>query len=272
MFKLTCGEMENAVEVDSRTKSDIMGPVLPQFPVPRKLTHSGEVSRFCCGQCNHSSEPVWQPEDLMFDGLIGKGAHGSVHKASLYGHVVAVKIVTQKNMSAVKGMEKALCVAPESELMHGITHPNLMEVYGVRDVDGDSAMDMYGYESAIGSTFNSDIFSSPCHMEGERKWFTQKAQKQTWIIMEYCDTGSLWDAIRSGDLEMKTVSGTPHYTSIIGIAMEVALGMKHLHKQGIVHGDLKAQNIMLQRSRTSGRKFVAKIGDFGLSRRPKDNR
>lgn len=271
MFRLTCGEMTNAVQVEPRKKSDIMGPVLPQFPVPRKLSQTCEAPQDCYSLQRDSESSAWNPEGLVFDGLIGKGAHGTVHKALMGGDIVAVKIVVEKE-SEIKDLRKGSCAAPESELMHGINHPNLIQVYGVQCFDGVEAADIYGVESALGSTFNSDIFSSPCHMEGERRWFTQESQRQTWVIMEYCDAGSLWDAIRSGDLDMKSISGSPNYSSIIGIAMEVALGMSHLHKQGIVHGDLKAQNVMLKKSKTSERRLIAKIGDFGLSRRPKGSR
>jgi serine/threonine protein kinase len=30
------------------------------------------------------------------------------------------------------------------------------------------------------------------------------------------------------------------------VALQVAAGMRHLHQQGLVHGDLKPQNILLQ--------------------------
>ncbi|CAE6451679.1 unnamed protein product [Rhizoctonia solani] len=43
----------------------------------------------------------------------------------------------------------------------------------------------------------------------------------------------------------------------------IARGVEHIHKQSVVHGDLKADNTVIE---ASGDKFVAKITDFGSSR------
>lgn len=44
------------------------------------------------------------------------------------------------------------------------------------------------------------------------------------------------------------------------VALQVATGMAFLHSQGVVHMDLKSDNVML----TSD--FTAKIGDVGYSK------
>jgi serine/threonine protein kinase len=46
-------------------------------------------------------------------------------------------------------------------------------------------------------------------------------------------------------------------------ALEVAQAMMHLHSESIIHGDLKARNILLKSSGSHGRGFVAKVADFG---------
>ncbi|MEW5300051.1 MAG: hypothetical protein WDW36_003011 [Sanguina aurantia] len=97
-------------------------------------------------------------------------------------------------------------------------------------------------------------------------------QYQSWIVMEYCDRGSLQDAVDKGWLrtERSTLSGAPNLPAILTTAHEIASAMCFLHSRGVIHGDLSAWNVLLSASGPSasagGRGFVAKIADFGLAR------
>ncbi|GIM05799.1 hypothetical protein Vretimale_10187 [Volvox reticuliferus] len=97
---------------------------------------------------------------------------------------------------------------------------------------------------------------------------------EVWIIMEFCDRGSLQDALDRGALKLRKAGGEmgeTHLPMMIATACEVASALHYLHDKGIVHGDLTAWNVMLCTSEggqqdRSGRNFVAKVADFGLSR------
>lgn len=52
----------------------------------------------------------------------------------------------------------------------------------------------------------------------------------------------------------------------VRIASEIALGLEHLHRRGILHRDLKSANVMLNKARE------AKLIDFGLSKDANDAR
>ncbi|HEU4729640.1 MAG TPA: serine/threonine-protein kinase, partial [Kofleriaceae bacterium] len=53
------------------------------------------------------------------------------------------------------------------------------------------------------------------------------------------------------------------------ILAQLADALEHIHRRGIVHGDVKADNIMLSReSDGTRRRGVARLLDFGLARRP----
>ncbi|MED6144104.1 hypothetical protein PIB30_012462 [Stylosanthes scabra] len=73
------------------------------------------------------------------------------------------------------------------------------------------------------------------------------------IFMEYAPLGTLADAVRrhKGGLSLALVARYTH---------QMLLGLKYLHSQGIVHCDVKGQNILVTEQ-------GAKIADFGYSRR-----
>lgn len=76
----------------------------------------------------------------------------------------------------------------------------------------------------------------------------------TSIIMEFIDGNSLDDYIE------RTASSSAYWTTTRQIMIDVAHGMTYLHKQRIVHADLKSFNIMLRHN------YDAVICDFGLAR------
>jgi serine/threonine protein kinase len=58
------------------------------------------------------------------------------------------------------------------------------------------------------------------------------------LVMEWVGGGDLYDWLQE---HTGTALGVR-----VRIAQQVAAGMRHLHEQGLVHGDLKPQNILLQ--------------------------
>lgn len=74
-----------------------------------------------------------------------------------------------------------------------------------------------------------------------------------WLILELVTGGSLQDYI------LKTTSYTEDSAAIM--VMQLLQGVQYLHSLGIVHRDLKVENILLQGSNNP----EIKIADFGLS-------
>jgi serine/threonine protein kinase len=63
------------------------------------------------------------------------------------------------------------------------------------------------------------------------------SEAQTWLIVEYCDEGTLADASKRGQLALP--DGTPHVAKILVRLHEIASGMNYLHSRSVLHGDLK---------------------------------
>jgi non-specific serine/threonine protein kinase len=78
-----------------------------------------------------------------------------------------------------------------------------------------------------------------------------EAQDRTYIVMPLIRGGSLKERIAAGPLDLEEA---------LGIAGQVAEGLKEAHEKSIVHRDIKPANIMLTE------KGQAKIMDFGLAK------
>ncbi|KAF8198805.1 kinase-like domain-containing protein, partial [Mycena galopus ATCC 62051] len=75
------------------------------------------------------------------------------------------------------------------------------------------------------------------------------------LISPWMDNGNVLDFLRTEPPNTDRLS----LASLIIPILDVALGLQHLHEQNVVHGDLKAINILVTPSRR------ACIADFGLS-------
>ncbi|KAF2462866.1 uncharacterized protein BDR25DRAFT_320419 [Lindgomyces ingoldianus] len=77
------------------------------------------------------------------------------------------------------------------------------------------------------------------------------------LIMEAADGGSLKDFLELADSSIKS----PAFA--LSIALDIASGLEALHSCGVIHGDLKPDNILV--FQVSKDTFRAKISDFGFA-------
>lgn len=79
---------------------------------------------------------------------------------------------------------------------------------------------------------------------------------QGYLVMELVEGPTLADRIREGALPADEVAR---------IAAEIAEGLHVVHSVGIVHRDIKPSNVLLGPAHLPGRRFHAKLADFGIA-------
>ena len=92
---------------------------------------------------------------------------------------------------------------------------------------------------------------------------------KTSMVMELCDKGTLkgW---REQSWQFADKADSQGYRLILRCLLDVARGMVYLHAMGMVHGDLKCDNLLLQSTKSDVRGFTVKIADLGHSRLKSD--
>lgn len=79
------------------------------------------------------------------------------------------------------------------------------------------------------------------------------------IVMEYMRDGDLYDFLASHKFRI-------HEEYVKKIIMQISQGLLYLHQLGIVHRDIKLENILVTRKSKDSADVMAKIVDFGLSK------
>jgi serine/threonine protein kinase len=156
--------------------------------------------------------------------VIGKGAYGTVYKAIWreVGRHVAIKRVTRDRLSSDE--EKAL--QAEIDLFKHLKHQHIVNYIEAVDADNSPFVD---------------------------------------IVMEFVEGGSLFSIIqqlnpyRSQGAEAGSSCHFFAETVVASYIVQVLRGLCYLHKQGVVHRDIKGANILVTN------KSVVKLADFGVA-------
>lgn len=177
-------------------------------------------------------------EALEVHEVIGQGAFGVVHKGMWRNLTVAIKSMV---LPLVRGKDedKQHMAIMEAAMSSSLVHCNIVKThhYTIKPIrDTPSTAPNYRFQPPI-------------------------IAFQVQLILEYCDLGSLWSALHS---KMFHQGSLLNYKATLEVAIDIAMGMEHLHKSNILHTDLKPGNILLQSS-DDAKGLTAKIIDFGLS-------
>ena len=180
------------------------------------------------------------------DMFLGSGGQAQVFRGMWEGVVVAVKVFTPV-LGDATGPSKSL-LNIEAEVAASLRHPNVVQFF-MHDV--------------VPVTPDGQVAPAS---EGLVFWRMR-------ITQEYCSTGALREVLDKGQLEGQTGPRTPPSCgTALTLAYDVARGLAYIHDEGIIHGDLKAGNVMLspragsKSEQTDDSANVAKIADFGMAK------
>ena len=94
-------------------------------------------------------------------------------------------------------------------------------------------------------------------------------QRELWLILEYCKHGDLRIFLvqNKGKILSSTDDQFINEKLLLNFIHDISKGMEHLFNNKIMHGDLAARNIFLDIDPLETGRPVAKVGDFGLSKK-----
>lgn len=256
---------KNSVGADLHSIMDDQGLLNPL--VARQMSVMSHYSvRSESGSVLITPVPNPKPEFRLLK-LIGRGGFGNVYLGewSADGERIAVKIIQGYNNADQPDEQeweerKERMAQMEAVLMSAIAHDNIVRTMKViahqgEQVDPELAAVEKQLLKGHAPAGSKDQDSGPPSFE----WH---------IVMEYCDKGSLSRALSAFMLHSPIDAGSVKWDAwaSVEILKEVTRSLMFLHEHKILHGDLKAANVLLTSSSQDRRKYISKISDFGLSR------
>eukprot|EP00198_Chlamydomonas_reinhardtii_P002621 XP_001691957.1 predicted protein [Chlamydomonas reinhardtii] len=205
---------------------------------------------------------------------LGWGGCGVVYRGTWKGLPVAVKTVLVQGDSP-QSRQFLLEAAISASLQHAnIVTTYLYELRPLDEVDGGLGnldLRLRAPDSADDATTNSSISAAIASGAGGMAsgglGGVRGGRMSCWklyIVQEFCELGTLKAAVDQGYFK-GTRGGLPNMPFLLTIALDVAVGLQHVHSKGVVHGDVTASNVLLQALPSRPQGCVAKVADFGLS-------
>jgi serine/threonine protein kinase len=183
-------------------------------------------------RARHLAAPVLGPEGAprlsgyRVEGVISSGAQGVVYRGvqeSTQRRVAIKALATGRGAGGVTiSSRQRLRAEREAEIAARLRHPNIVTVFESRTLaDGRIA-----------------------------------------VVMEYVDGVPLdaWGPVERGASGLTTFSGAERLRQVLGVFVSVCAGIHHAHLNGVIHRDLKPDNILVT---PEGRAVVL---DFGIAK------
>ncbi|KAJ8118202.1 hypothetical protein OPT61_g759 [Boeremia exigua] len=202
-------------------RNSLLPPAMVTGTKARAIQQAKEMESLVAERAKRSGD---EPPQYDFHELIGKGAYGRVFKGKsrMTGNLVAIKII---DIDTVDYQE--------------MTTKNLSET--LKEID-------------ILQQLRDSRARPYVNIIEEAK----AVHNELWIISEYASGGSVATLMKPMAMLKDPGPGLPE-KFIIPIARELALGLKYIHEAGVLHRDMKSNNVLILED---GR---VQLCDFGVS-------
>lgn len=99
----------------------------------------------------------------------------------------------------------------------------------------------------MGAALFSCILFSTCHTLTLITHYIKHVTHTHSQLLDFCDKGTLASAIDQGWLRERRLADAPiRMPLVLAYALDAARGLAYLHSHCVVHGDLTAENVLLQ--------------------------
>lgn len=243
--RMGSGSGQKIVEYDARSES-----------CPRKLQTSPKQD-----ELSSLRPPRQSFEDVKLIRRVGEGSFGKVYYGSWSGAPVAVKVIQTANGQL---QDRVGCLpSVEAGIASSLSHPNLVQTFKSATRTKTDSSDSECEAQTTPNCCKEQQIAAKKHRRAEVEVM------ETWIVQEWCEQGTLEKWCQNELQRMSDCGGTPCDPPFLKLAlecaMEIAVAGTYLHSRGIIHGDLTANNVLLQNARCS-KGFTCKVCDFGLAR------
>ena len=217
-------------------------------------------------------------EEISIDKILGFGSMGMVYFAKMWDHqgerererfkpysyltsapvpflvaAVVVKLIEHGTGLLGKEQNRGRLARVEAAVSRMLIHPNVVVTY----------------DCCTGPMDTQRLSAATPISRGAGR--SNKPKVMTVMVQEFCEGGTLRDAINKQAFGLERSS--PDYNDrALRVALDIANGMRYLSMLRILHLDLKAENILLQKMPVQGNRgeagkmtggYVAKVADFG---------
>ncbi|KAA6378754.1 MAG: putative NEK protein kinase [Streblomastix strix] len=181
----------------------------------------------------HAPDVIYQTFDVEKIKKIGKGAFGTVYKMKEIKsqRIVAIKKVDYDSDEEKQRFRKEVSV--------------MRDVYQILQQAASSLTNI----SASQRQF--------IHVVEPLGYFLNEDEGKAYLVLEYCENGDFRKYIQ----KMKDSGTEISDAKAFELIRQITLALNQLHVNGIIHGDIKPENILLTLD------FKVKLSDFGLTRK-----
>ena len=186
---------------------------------------------------------------------LGQGGMGIVYKAedTKLRRLVALKFLSPDLARNSAARQRFLV---EAQAASALNHPNICTIHAVEEV---ADLPEVGIDYAVPDS-PTDAITSPWDAVTGVPWTRQRAgsggprvaEPTSFIVMEYVVGTLLSEQISTGPVSP---------TACLEVARQIAEGLNEAHRHGIIHRDIKPNNLMITEA------GLVKIMDFGLAKR-----